>query len=368
VIPRRGSRLSSSPVAASLLCASGLPGGARVSDASRATTPRVRRDGGRIREITSARGPVQASQSRGARRRAGRARGAAALAASGRPRPRTSRPGTRSTCCKSSSPDHSASTRRHGRQGRHEADAKLAAAERGSPRPRPRDAGEVGSRGQARLFKRELVAERRRAAPAAPGGAGRGGVGLAAAGRGRRGGSGPKANLVNPRSLLAGGGRAGPDSSRLRPTSRRPGRGRARPRQLDEARANRQDCRIAPSPGPCPRTAEPGRSRVAGTAIVTLVNLASLTARVRAGGQSGASARQRARLSRFRSGRAAHCRVMRIDPRASFTPENTYFARTASSRCGLEASAPQWRGLPQARMPADRGSLSMADCRRPGAR
>jgi membrane fusion protein YbhG len=90
---------------------------------------------------------------------------------------------------------------------------------------------------------------------------------------------------------------------------------------LDEARANRQDLQvIAPFHGTvATRTAEPGEVVTAGTPIVTLVNLGEVYLRAFVPeGQIG-----RVRLGQ--PGKPIDAEVMRIDPKASFTPENTYF-------------------------------------------
>jgi len=100
--------------------------------------------------------------------------------------------------------------------------------------------------------------------------------------------------------------------------------------QLDEARANRADLQvIAPFSGTVvTRTAEPGEVITAGTPIVTLLNLAEVY--LRAFVPEG-------EIGRVRVGQPARVYldsapkkpidavVIRIDPKASFTPENTYF-------------------------------------------
>ena len=99
---------------------------------------------------------------------------------------------------------------------------------------------------------------------------------------------------------------------------------------LDEARANRQDLQVvAPFAGTvATRTAEPGEVVTAGTPIVTLVNLGEVY--LRAFVPEG-------QIGRVRLGQPARvyldsdprkpvdAQVMRVDPQASFTPENTYF-------------------------------------------
>jgi HlyD family secretion protein len=99
---------------------------------------------------------------------------------------------------------------------------------------------------------------------------------------------------------------------------------------LEEARANRADLQvIAPFTGTVvTRTAEPGEVVTAGTPIVTILNLAEVY--LRAFVPEG-------EIGRVRLGQPARvyldsapkkpieAMVIRIDPRASFTPENTYF-------------------------------------------
>jgi len=100
--------------------------------------------------------------------------------------------------------------------------------------------------------------------------------------------------------------------------------------QLDEARANRQDLRvIAPFSGTvATRTAEPGEMATAGTPIVTLLNLAEvyLRAFVPEGDIGRVKLDQPARVYLDSApSRPIDAFVSRIDPEASFTPENTYF-------------------------------------------
>ena len=99
---------------------------------------------------------------------------------------------------------------------------------------------------------------------------------------------------------------------------------------LDEARANRADLQvIAPFAGTVvTRTAEPGEVVTGGTPIVTLLNLGEVY--LRAFVPEG-------EIGRVRVGQPARVYldsapkkpieavVIRIDPKASFTPENTYF-------------------------------------------
>jgi HlyD family secretion protein len=100
--------------------------------------------------------------------------------------------------------------------------------------------------------------------------------------------------------------------------------------QLEEARANRQDLQVrAPFDGTVTtRTAEPGEVVTAGTPVVTLVDLGQVYLRAFVpGGQIG-----RVRLDQparvyldSAPGTPIEAVVSRVDPEASFTPENTYF-------------------------------------------
>jgi HlyD family secretion protein len=99
---------------------------------------------------------------------------------------------------------------------------------------------------------------------------------------------------------------------------------------LEEARANRADLKVvAPFAGTvATRTAEPGEVITAGTPIATLVNLGQVYLRAFVPGGD---------IGRVRVGQPARvyldsapntpidAEVIRIDPEASFTPENTYF-------------------------------------------
>ena len=100
--------------------------------------------------------------------------------------------------------------------------------------------------------------------------------------------------------------------------------------QLDEARANRADLTvIAPFAGTvATRTAEPGEVVMAGTPVITLVNLGEVYLRgfVPEGEIGRVRVGQPARVYLDSApGTPIDAVVMRIDPEASFTPENTYF-------------------------------------------
>ena len=140
-----------------------------------------------------------------------------------------------------------------------------------------------------------------------------------------------RANLSNPaiRSSKSAGVRrqiiqAGADVAAARAEAERAAA------QLAEARANRKDLQIvAPIDGTvATRAAEPGEVVQAGTPIVTLINLSTVYLR---------GFIPEGEIGRVRAGQSARvfldsapeqpieAVVSRIDPEASFTPENTYF-------------------------------------------
>jgi HlyD family secretion protein len=99
---------------------------------------------------------------------------------------------------------------------------------------------------------------------------------------------------------------------------------------LQEARANRQDLRIiAPFAGTvATRTAEPGEVVMAGTPVITLLNMSEvyLRAFVPEGQIGRVRVSQPARVFLDSSPtKPVEAYVLRVDPQASFTPENTYF-------------------------------------------
>jgi HlyD family secretion protein len=129
--------------------------------------------------------------------------------------------------------------------------------------------------------------------------------------------------------------------------------------QLDEARANRQDLRVvAPFAGTvATRTAEPGEVVMAGTPIVTLVNLSEVY--LRAFVPEGV-------IGRVRVGQPARIYldsapatpiaavVQRIDPQATFTPENTYFREDRVKQVvGVKLLLRGAEGFAKPGMPAD---------------
>jgi HlyD family secretion protein len=129
--------------------------------------------------------------------------------------------------------------------------------------------------------------------------------------------------------------------------------------QLEEARANRQDLQVlAPFAGTvATRTAEPGEVVTAGTPIVTLVDLAQVYLRAFVPGGD---------IGRVRLGQAARVYldsapttpidavVSRVDPEASFTPENTYFREERVKQVvGVKLTLRGAVGFAKPGMPAD---------------
>ena len=129
--------------------------------------------------------------------------------------------------------------------------------------------------------------------------------------------------------------------------------------QLEEARANRQDLQvIAPFTGTvATRTAEPGEVVMAGTPVITLVNLGEvyLRAFVPEGQIGRVRVGQSARVY-LDSAPAApiEALVSRVDPRASFTPENTYFREDRVKQVvGVKLQLRGAVGFAKPGMPAD---------------
>lgn len=129
--------------------------------------------------------------------------------------------------------------------------------------------------------------------------------------------------------------------------------------QLEEARANRKDLSVvAPFAGTvATRAAEPGEVVTAGTPIVTLVNLGEVY--LRAFVPEG-------QIGRVRIGQPARvyldsapstpidAQVRRVDPQASFTPENTYFREDRVKQVvGVKLQLHGAVGFAKPGMPAD---------------
>jgi membrane fusion protein YbhG len=169
-----------------------------------------------------------------------------------------------------------------------------------------------------------------------------------------------QANLANPaiRTSQVAGIQAQilQQDAQIAATKADAGRARA---QLEEARANRQDLQVvAPFAGTvATRTAEPGEVVAAGTAIVTLLDLGQVY--LRGFVPEGEIGRLRVgQPARVYLDSAPHTPieavVSRIDPQASFTPENTYFRedrvkQVVGVKLGLRGAV----GFAKPGMPAD---------------
>jgi len=129
--------------------------------------------------------------------------------------------------------------------------------------------------------------------------------------------------------------------------------------QLTEAQANRKDLQvIAPFTGTvATRTAEPGEVVMAGTPIITLVNLGQVYLR---------GFVPEGQIGRVRVGQPARvfldsaptkpvdAFVSRVDPEASFTPENTYFREDRVKQVvGVKLQLRGAVGFAKPGMPAD---------------
>lgn len=129
--------------------------------------------------------------------------------------------------------------------------------------------------------------------------------------------------------------------------------------QLSEAQANRQDLNIAaPFSGTVTtRTAEPGEVVAAGTAIVTLLDLTKVYLRgfVPEGEIGKVKLDQPARVYLDSNpNQPLEAYVSRIDPEATFTPENTYFRdERVKQVVGLKLQLKNAAGYAKPGMPAD---------------
>jgi HlyD family secretion protein len=128
---------------------------------------------------------------------------------------------------------------------------------------------------------------------------------------------------------------------------------------LEEAQANRKDLRvIAPFTGTvATRTAEPGEVVMAGTPIITLVNLGEVYLRgfVPEGEIGRVRVGQPARVYLDSAPtRPIDAVVSRVDPQASFTPENTYFREDRVKQVvGIKLQLRGAVGFAKPGMPAD---------------
>lgn len=129
--------------------------------------------------------------------------------------------------------------------------------------------------------------------------------------------------------------------------------------QLEEAHANRQDLQIiAPFDGTvATRTVEPGEVITAGTPVITIVNLGAVYLRgfVPQGEIGRVRVGQPVRIyldSNPKQPLDAY--VARIDPEASFTPENTYFRDDRVRQVfGVRLQLHNGQGFAKPGMPAD---------------
>jgi membrane fusion protein YbhG len=245
----------------------------------------------------------------------------------------------------------------------HEAEARLAAAEAQLAQAEASHAQAKWDRdANARLFQRELIAEQeaRRSqyneeALAAVVAASRRQVEAA---RGSL--TTAQANLVNPAirtsQVAAVQGQILQAEADLAASQADAERAQA---QLDEARANRKDLNvIAPFAGSvATRTAEPGEVVMAGTPIITLVNLAEvyLRAFVPEGDIGRVRVGQPARVYLDSApAKPIDAVVSRVDPEASFTPENTYFREDRVKQVvGVKLQLRGAVGFAKPGMPAD---------------
>jgi HlyD family secretion protein len=143
--------------------------------------------------------------------------------------------------------------------------------------------------------------------------------------------------------------------------------------QWEEAKANHNDLRItAPFDGTIvTRTAEPGEMLAAGTPVVTLLDLKKVylrgyipegeIGRVKVGQPS------RVFLDSAPDG-PLDAYVLRIDPQATFTPENTYFQKDRVKQVvGVKLGLKNGFGSAKPGMPADGEVLTSGDTRPEGA-
>ncbi|HEY3839364.1 MAG TPA: HlyD family efflux transporter periplasmic adaptor subunit [Bryobacteraceae bacterium] len=137
--------------------------------------------------------------------------------------------------------------------------------------------------------------------------------------------------------------------------------------QVIEAQANRRDLTVvAPFDGTViSRTAEPGEVITAGTPIVTLLDLHKVYLRgyVPEGQIGRVKTEQQARIYLDSSpNQPIEAYVSRIDPQATFTPENTYFRDDRVKQVvGLKLQLKSGFGLAKPGMPADGEILVAGD-------
>lgn len=136
---------------------------------------------------------------------------------------------------------------------------------------------------------------------------------------------------------------------------------------LDEAKADRSDLLItAPFEGTVvTRTAEPGEMLAAGTPVITLLDLTRVYLRgyVPEGQIGHVKVGQPARIYLDSAPRTpVEAYVLRIDPQATFTPENTYFQKDRVKQVvGVKLGLKSGFGNAKPGMPADGKILTSGD-------
>lgn len=144
--------------------------------------------------------------------------------------------------------------------------------------------------------------------------------------------------------------------------------------QLEEAAANRRDLKItAPFEGTIvTRMAEPGEMLTAGTPVVTLLDLKKVYLRgyIPEGEIGRVKLGQQARIYLDSDpNRPVDAYVMRVDPQATFTPENTYFRKDRVKQVvGVKLGLKAGFGSAKPGMPADGEILVSGDAWPGGAR
>jgi len=179
------------------------------------------------------------------------------------------------------------------------------------------------------------------------------------------------ANLANPaiRSAQSAGVRSQIAQQQAEVASAGADAERARA-ELTEAQANRQDLTVrAPFDGTvATRAAEPGEVVQAGTAIVTMIDLSKVYLRgfVPEGQIGKVKVGQAARVYLDSNPKSPlDASVSRIDPQATFTPENTYFRDDRVKQVvGLKLQLKSGIGYAKPGMPAD-GEILVAGDRWP---
>ena len=144
--------------------------------------------------------------------------------------------------------------------------------------------------------------------------------------------------------------------------------------QLEEAKADRNDLKItAPFDGTVvTRTAEPGEMLGAGTPVITLLDLKKVYLRgyIPEGEIGRVKVGQPARLYLDSNpNQPVDAYVLRIDPQATFTPENTYFQKDRVKQVvGVKLGLKSGFGYAKPGMPADGEILTSGDTWPQGAR